>query len=116
MRIRTTSALSGTSRIELAGELDHDCVGLVHDEVLAILAREHPRRIVIDMHLVPLADSAALGTLVSCHRAAAAAGAELTISDPSPFVHRVLWVSGLLGLFGLTGQPSPREKSRTAAS
>ena len=116
MRIRTTSAMAGTSRIELAGELDHDCVGLLHDEVLAILARERPDRIVVDMRLVSLADSTTLGTLVSCHRAAAAAGVELTIADPSPFVRRVLWVSGLLGLFGLSGQAPARSGSRTAAS
>ena len=99
MRIRSTSDAAGTAHIALAGELDQDCVALLHDEVLSVLSRDRPRDIVVDLRLVTLADSTALGTLVSCHRAAAAAGATFSIANPSPFVRRVLWVSGLLGLF-----------------
>jgi len=103
--IRTVSRDARAATIELAGELDHACVGALHDEVLSLLAGERPARIVVDMRLVTLADSAVLGMLVSCHRAAAAAGVPLVIADPSPFVRRVLWVSGLLGLFGLPTEP-----------
>ncbi|SNT65521.1 anti-anti-sigma factor [Asanoa hainanensis] len=101
MPIDSASAGVDTARIRLVGEFDGANAGLLHDEVLALLSRIRLSRIVVDMHLVTLADSTALGTLVSCHRAAAAAGAVLTIEAPSPFVRRVLWVSGLQGLFGL---------------
>ncbi|MDG4824967.1 STAS domain-containing protein [Asanoa sp. WMMD1127] len=101
MQIESAHVGAGTARIRVAGELDTANAGLLLDEVLALLSRDQLSRMIIDMHLVTLVDSTALGTLVSCHRAAAAAGATLTIQAPSPFVRRVLWVSGLLGLFGL---------------
>lgn len=106
MRLQVTSgAAHGAVRIELAGELDVDTVGPVRDEVLAALARDRPSRVVVGMRRVSFVDSTAVGTLVGCQRASAAAGARLVLSDPSPFVLRVLWLSGLSGLFGLPAVP-----------
>jgi anti-anti-sigma factor len=106
VRLQVTSgAAADVVRIELAGELDLDTVGPVRDEVLAALARGRPTTVVIGMRQVSFVDSTAVGTLVGCQRAADAAGARLVLAEPSPFVLRVLWVSGLLGLFGLPAVP-----------
>jgi anti-anti-sigma factor len=106
VRLQVMSGATGDAvRIELAGELDLDTVGAVRDDVLVALARDRPSTVVIGMRQVSFIDSTAVGVLVGCQRAAAAAGARLVLSDPSPFVRRLLWVSGLLGLFGLPAVP-----------
>jgi anti-sigma B factor antagonist len=88
-------------RISLRGELDIATVGEVHDTIIAALAHDAPSAIVLDMRLVTFIDSTAIGQLVTCHRAAAVCGATLTLENLSPFPHRQLWATGLLGLFGL---------------
>jgi anti-sigma B factor antagonist len=85
--------------------LDLDTVGPVRDEVLAALARDRTATVLVGMRQLSFVDSTAVGTLVRCQRAADAAGAKLVLANPSPFVLRVLWVSGLLGLFGLPAVP-----------
>lgn len=106
MRLRVTSDMADDAyRIELVGELDVDAVGPVRDEVLAALARHKPSTMIIEMRRVSFVDSTAVGALVGCHRAATAAGAQLVLAEPSPFVLRILWLSGLSGLFGLSAVP-----------
>jgi len=113
VQLRTTSdATTCTIRIELVGELDLDTVGMVRDEVLALLARSRPAEVCLDMSQVSMVDSTAVGTLVGCHRAVEAAGARLELANPSPFVRRVLWVSGLQGLFGLPAVPPSEVRTR----
>jgi len=110
--MRITERQNGsTVRLGLHGELDIATVGEVRDTVIATLARHDPSTIVLDLRLVTLIDSTAIGQLVACHRAAAVCGATLTLENLAPVPHRQLWVTGLLGLFGLATMPEPSAAS-----
>lgn len=91
----------GTVRIVPHGEVDLDNAFLIRDAVDAALLGEKPPRIVVDLDAVSLIDSVGIGVLVSCYHAASASGVPLEAANPSTIVYRQLWVSGLVGLFGL---------------
>jgi anti-sigma B factor antagonist len=100
-------------RLGLHGELDIATIGGVRDTIITALAQNSPSAIVLDLRLVTLIDSTAIGQLVTCHRAAAVAGAPLTLENLAPLPHRQLWATGLLGLFGLTTE-TPRPTQPTS--
>jgi anti-sigma B factor antagonist len=93
-------------RLGLHGELDLATAGEVRDTIITTLNRSAPSAIVLDLRLVTLIDSTAIGQLVTCHRAAAVFGATLTMENLAPLPHRQLWATGLLGLFGLATDPA----------
>lgn len=86
------------------GEIDMATVGQVRDAIIAVLARDRPPAIVLDLQNVSFIDSTGIGELVRCHRAAAVSGSVLTVENLGPFPRRQLWATGLLGLFGLADQ------------
>jgi anti-anti-sigma factor len=94
-----------TARIAVRGEVDVAAAAELRDAVLAVLARWSPAVIVLDLRWASFIDSTGLGALVAGHKAAAVSGAELRLENLSTFVHRQLWITGLLGLFGY---PVPR--------
>ena len=96
-----TRIVNTHTRIQVTGALDRPGVGALHDDVVALLTLTRPAEIIIDTHQVTAVDSRALGVLVQCQRAAAAAGSALAIVNPSPLLWQVLWTAGLLGVFGL---------------
>ena len=54
--------------------------------------------------------------LVGCFHAAAASGVKLTVVNPTSYVHRILYISGLLGLFGSPAvAASPQRVARDGA-
>jgi anti-sigma B factor antagonist len=82
------------------GEIDADNAHEIRDAVSGLLATSKPPSIVIDMSGVSFIDSVGIGALVGCYHAAAASDIRLLVTNPTDYVHRVLYVSGLLGLFG----------------
>lgn len=96
-----TSVLSGAV-VELAprGEIDVDTAHEMKDAVSAVLARSRPARIELDMHQVTFLDSIGISALVAAFQLASVSGVKLAVTRPSRFVHRQLWITGLLGLFG----------------
>ncbi|MGN9913432.1 STAS domain-containing protein [Phytohabitans sp. LJ34] len=86
------------------GEIDMATVGQVRDAIIAVLARDKPAAIVLDLRHVSFIDSTGIGELVRCHRAAAVSGSVLTVENLAPFPRRQLWATGLLGLFGMADQ------------
>lgn len=91
-------------RILPCGEIDMATVGQVRDAIIAVLARDRPQAIVLDLQNVSFIDSTGIGELVRCHRAAMVSGSALTVENLAPFPRRQLWATGLLGLFGLADQ------------
>lgn len=86
------------------GEIDMATVGQVRDTIIAVLARDKPSAIVLDLQNVSFIDSTGIGELVRCHRAATVSGSVLTVENLAPFPRRQLWATGLLGLFGMADQ------------
>jgi anti-anti-sigma factor len=72
----------------------------VRDAVAAVLARTRPAQINLNLRLVSFIDSVGISALVAGFQTAQVSGVKLLVTEPSRFVHRQLWVTGLLGLFG----------------
>ena len=95
----------GTVHIHPTGEIDSDNAHDIRDAVSGILATSRPRMIKVDMAGVSFIDSVGIGALVSCYHTAAASGVRLVVCNPTAYVHRLFYVSGLLGLFGSPARP-----------
>jgi anti-anti-sigma factor len=106
---------SGTVEIHPVGEIDSDNCHQLREEVSALLAVEPPSSIRVDMSEVPFIDSVGIGALVACYHAAAASDVRLAVANPTAYVHRVLYISGLLGLFGSPARLPERGRRQPAA-
>ena len=100
LSIETSAPVGGVVEIQPRGEIDVDNAHEVREAVAAVLAAGRPRRIELDMHLVTFLDSVGISAMVAAFQLASVGGVRLVVTRPSRFVHRQLWVTGLLGLFG----------------
>ncbi len=100
LSIVTSPPLGGVVEIAPRGEIDVDTAHEVREAVAAVLAAGRPERIELDMHLVTFLDSVGISAMVAAFQLASVSGVALVVTRPSRFVHRQLWVTGLLGLFG----------------
>ncbi len=101
----------GTVHIHPIGEIDGDNAFDVRDAVNSALAAGESKMIKVDMAGVTFLDSIGIGALVSCYHTAAASGVRLVVCNPTAYVHRLLYVSGLLGLFGSPARP-PEQRDK----
>ena len=100
-------------QIAPAGEIDVDNAYGIREAVAAQLTGERPGRIELNLEHVTFIDSVGISALVSAAQLARVSGVELVIIRPSRFVHRQLWITGLLGLFG---SPEPWDVEDPVAS
>jgi anti-anti-sigma factor len=91
---------SGVVEIAPRGEIDVDTAFEVREAIAGVLAKSRPTRIELNMRLVSFIDSVGISALVAGFQTAEVSGVKLVVTEPSRFVHRQLWVTGLLGLFG----------------
>jgi anti-anti-sigma factor len=90
----------GVVEIAPRGEIDVDTAYEVREAVVEVLAKSRPARIELNMRLVTFIDSVGISAMVAGFQTAEVSGVKLVVTEPSRFVHRQLWVTGLLGLFG----------------
>lgn len=90
----------GTVEIAPRGEIDVDTAYEVKEAVAEVLSKDSPTRIELNMRLVSFIDSVGISAMVAGFQTAEVSGVKLVVTEPSRFVHRQLWVTGLLGLFG----------------
>ena len=100
LSISTSSHDDGVVQIQLRGEIDVDTAHEVRETISAVLAKGRPSRMELNLRLVGFIDSVGISALVSGRQMAEVSGVKLVVTEPSRFVHRQLWVTGLLGLFG----------------
>src|SRR5947209_11831617 len=111
LSITARTDAGGTVHIHPTGEIDSDNSHDLRDAVSGVLAAGRPRMIKVDMAGVSFIDSVGIGALVSCYHTAAASEVRLVVCNPTAYVHRLLYVSGLLGLFGSPARP-PEQRDR----
>jgi anti-sigma B factor antagonist len=109
----TSGPAGGAVQIAPAGEIDVDTAYGIREAVAAQLTGERPARMELNLQHVTFIDSVGISALVSAAQLARISGVELVITRPSRFVHRQLWITGLLGLFG---SPEPWEVKDPVAS
>jgi anti-anti-sigma factor len=86
--------IDGVATVMLAGEIDLVTAPALREALEQLVART-PDRIVVTLRDVIFLDSTGLGAIVHGHRLAADKGIELSLSEPSPQVRRVLRMTGL---------------------
>jgi anti-anti-sigma factor len=99
--VRTLRQDENTVVVEVHGSLEAHTVGALRSVLLDAITRWRPARLTVEMRNVPFMDSIGVGTLVAGSNAARDVGGSLVVRSPSPFVHRLLHITGLTDLFGL---------------
>lgn len=84
------------------GEIDMTTVETLSDTLATVLRQERPIHIDVNLAEVTFMDSSGVNALMACRAEAQPAGCRITISHPRPTVHRVLTVTGVGQLFGLS--------------
>ncbi len=106
LSITTSTLADGAVEVSPAGEIDVENAYAIKDAVAEQLAGGAPTRIELNMRNVTFIDSVGISALVSAFQLARISGVALSVTRPSRFAHRQLWVTGLLGLFG-NPEPCP---------
>jgi anti-anti-sigma factor len=94
-QLSTRRMSDGTMMVELRGELDLASTTALHDQLSADVIAMRPPGVVVDLGLVTFMDSTVLGALISVRRNARDVGAWLRVVNPSPFVARLLRITGV---------------------
>ena len=97
--VTTTGSDHGTVRVAAVGEIDMISAPRLHRAVLDALL-DHPAVVEVDLSGVTFMDSSGINTLVACRQHAGTA--RLRVVNAAPPVLRVLTVTGLAGVLGLT--------------
>lgn len=111
LSVEAERQLDGTVEISPRGEIDVDTAHQVREAVGTIMSSGRPTGIHLNLRRVTFIDSVGISALVAGFQAAQVGGVKLVVTEPSEFVHRQLWVTGLLGLFG-----APRPAGEPAAA
>ena len=106
----------GTVHVHPYGEIDGDNAHELRETISALLATTSPSLIKLEMSGVKFIDSVGIGALVACYHTAAASRVRLVVANPTAHVHRLLYVSGLLGLFGSPARPPEQQLREPAAT
>jgi anti-anti-sigma factor len=107
-RINTVTAFDGRCvRVDVGGELDGVTAEVLNRAVAGVLSTAAPELIELGLAAVTFLDSAGIRCLLTCRAAAENAGSRLVLLDPVPQVARVLEITGLLDLFGLSPKLTP---------
>jgi anti-sigma B factor antagonist len=99
--IRTTLADDGRVTVTVSGEIDFSNSDGVARGLRDAVTDWSPPSIEVDLRDATFIDSTGLGALIEGYRAAAAAGADFRVLNPSDTFRRVLTVTGLSDFFGL---------------
>jgi anti-sigma B factor antagonist len=116
LSVVTTRSPNGEVEIRPEGEIDVDTAHEVREAVTAVMNGGRPTLIKLNLRRVSFIDSVGISALVSGFQAAEVGGAKLIVTEPSRFVHRQLWVTGLLGLFGAPEPASDPDEPAPADS
>lgn len=98
LRIDASGPSPGIVRVAVFGEIDLSIADVLRVRLLDVLSSLHPSCIEVDLGGVTFLDCSGATVLVVLNQAAARTGCRLRITNPQPVVHRVLDLTGLLGV------------------
>lgn len=93
---------SGILTAALRGEIDHHTARIFREEIDRALLRETPEVLILDFSEVGFMDSSGIGLIVGRLEAARSVGATLTLCGLSRRLGRLLELSGVDRLSGIT--------------
>ena len=100
--IRRTLTDDGVAVVVIAGEVDFTNADDVATCIEDAVSEWQPSAVRIDLQQAAFIDSTGLGALISGYRVAAESDAGFAVVNASPGFQRVLAVTGLCELFGLS--------------
>jgi anti-sigma B factor antagonist len=92
----------GTATVSVHGEIDFSNSDDVADGIRSAVAEWSPPELRVDLARATFIDSTGLGALIEGYRAASEAESRFVVINPTASFRRVLVVTGLDDLFGLT--------------
>ena len=100
--IQSTLADDGTAMVTLLGEIDFSNADEIADGIREAVAEWRPSVVRVDLNNASFIDSTGLGALIEGYQAATDEQCGFVVVNPTPSFRRVLSVTGLTELFGLT--------------
>jgi anti-anti-sigma factor len=113
LHIDTTYPSPAKVRAAVVGEVDLATAQVLRDRLLNVLHDQAPAVLDVDLAGVTFLDCTGISSLVAVRNAAVRTGHRMRVTHPRPIVHRVLDLTGLLGI--LTA-PIDQEQPLTARS
>jgi anti-sigma B factor antagonist len=102
--IRRQLGDDGTAQLAVHGEIDFSNSDEVAQALRDAVTDWSPPELWVDLTEASFIDSTGLGALIEGYRAATAANCRFVVTNASPSFRRVLTVTGLCELFGMTDQ------------
>jgi anti-anti-sigma factor len=102
LSLHVTAPGTGLVRLAAAGEIDMASAPQLDRALTDALTRHEPRHIEVDLAEVSFLDSSGINALVGARSRAASTGCRFSVTNPAPPVRRVLDVTGLSAVFGLS--------------
>lgn len=99
-------------RIELGGEIDHHSAIWVRSEIDALIAKERPRKSVIDLSKIEFMDSSGIGLIMGRYTRMQAVGGELFVSRPNERVMKIFLMAGLDRLVKIETEEEANEANK----
>src|SRR4051812_1904178 len=97
----------GTAFAAVLGEIDFSNADEVAQAFRDAVTDWSPPELQVDLRQATFIDSTGLGALIEGYRAATGQGCRFVVLNPSPAFHRVLVVTGLCELFGVSEPAVP---------
>jgi anti-sigma B factor antagonist len=100
--IRRTLGGDGTATVTVYGEIDFANADQLGTSICDAVADRSPAVVHVDLREAAFIDSTGLGALIEGYRAATDAQVRFVVCNPTATFRRVLTVTGLCEIFGLT--------------
>jgi anti-sigma B factor antagonist len=100
--------------VHLNGRVNIDSSPRLRDRLLAILDREAPENVTVDLAEVPYIDTSGIATLLEALKIARARNNTLSLKGLQDTLLHVLEVTGLAAVFGLSRDPGAASASRVS--
>jgi len=81
--------------VKLTGEIDHHNAKQAREEIDALIERNAPKKLYLDLSNITFCNSSGLGLVMGRMKKAAEFGAAFVIRNPSPAVNRILNIAGM---------------------
>lgn len=85
--------------VYLHGEIDHHSAVCLREDLDALILRERPLRLVLDLSRIEFMDSAGLGLLMGRYRLMKDLGGEMVVERPNERILKILRLSGMERFF-----------------
>lgn len=79
----------------LSGEIDHHSAAEMREKIDAAIVEHQPSLLVLDFKNVQFMDSSGIGLVMGRYKAINAVNGELTITNTSPHIRKVLRLAGM---------------------